>query len=102
MTIWLVVIVLGVASIAIKAAGPVVLGSWTPPEWAQRVLVLVSPVVLAALVAVQVFSSGRHYQLDTKVIGLAVATIALLLRDPLLVVVISAVASSAIARALLT
>lgn len=101
MTVWLVVIVVGVASIAIKAAGPVVLGNWTPPERMRNALVLVSPVVLAALIAVQVFSSGRHYHLDTKLIGLAVATIALLLRAPLFVVVVAAVAASALARALL-
>ena len=57
--------------------------------------------VLAALIAIQVFSSGRHYHLDTKLIGLAVATIALLLRAPLFVVVVAAVAASALARALL-
>jgi branched-subunit amino acid transport protein len=101
MTGWSVVIFLGVASIVIKAAGPVLLGGWTPPDWAKRVLVLVSPVVLAALVAVSVFSSGGHYLIDTKVIGLGAAIVALLMRAPLVVVVISAVAASVVARAVL-
>lgn len=101
MTVWIVVGALGAITIAIKASGPVALGRWTPPAWARRVLKLVSPVVLAALIATQVFSSGHHYHVDTKAIGLGVAAIALLFRAPLLVVVICAVASSAGAQALL-
>jgi branched-subunit amino acid transport protein len=101
MSVWIVVAVLGVVTIVIKAVGPVLLGGWKPPERARRVLELVSPVVLAALVAVGVLTTGRHYHPDVRLIGLGVAAIALMLRAPLLVVVICAVAGTVVSRALL-
>jgi branched-subunit amino acid transport protein len=101
MNLWVVVAALGVVTILIKAAGPVLLGGWEPPQRARRVLALVSPVVLAALVAVGVLTTGQHYHPDVRLIGLGVAAIALILRAPLLVVVICAVASTALSRALL-
>lgn len=97
--VWWVVVVLGLVTIVIKAAGPVALGEWTPSDRARQVLALVSPVVLAALVAVQVFTTAQEFQLDARVLGLGVATVALLLRAPLLVVVISAVVATGLARA---
>jgi branched-subunit amino acid transport protein len=101
MTVWLVVAVLGVITMAIKAAGPVLLAGWTPSDRVRLVLMLVAPVVLAALVVVQVFTTGRHYQLDARVIGLAAAAVALLLRAPLLIVVVCAVAATALGRLVL-
>lgn len=99
MNVWLVVIMLGVATIATKAAGPVLLGQRRPLEHAQRILVLLSPAVLAALVAVQVFTTDQELRLDARVIGLATAAVAALLRTPLLVLVICAVAATALSRA---
>jgi hypothetical protein len=52
-------------------------------------------------VAVGVLTTGRHYHPDVRLIGLGVAAIALLLRAPLLVVVICAVAATVVSRALL-
>jgi branched-subunit amino acid transport protein len=98
--VWWVVVCLGLATIVIKAFGPVTLGEWTPSERAERVLQLVSPVVLAALIAVQVFTTAHDFHLDARVVGIGVATVALLLRAPLLVVVIAAVAATAITRGL--
>jgi branched-subunit amino acid transport protein len=99
--VWWVVVALGAATILIKAIGPIAVGNWTPPERARRALALVSPVVLSALVAVQVFTSGAHFQFDARVVGLGAATVVLLLRAPLLVVVLVAVAATGIARAVL-
>ena len=99
-TVWWVVIILGVITIVIKAAGPVALGSWKPSEKAKRVLTLVSPVVLSALIAVQIFTSGHQFQLDERAAGLGAAAVALLLRAPLLVVVLIAVAATAATRAI--
>lgn len=101
MNAWLVVAVLGAVTIAIKAAGPVLLAGWTPSERVRLVLMLVAPVVLTALVVVQVFTTGPHYRLDARAIGLAAAAAALLLRAPLLIVVICAVAATALGRLVL-
>lgn len=99
--VWWVVVVLGVVTIVIKAAGPVALGGRQPSERAKQVLALLSPVVLSALIAVQIFTSGQRFQLDERALGLGAAAVALLLRAPLLVVVLAAVAVTAAARALL-
>lgn len=99
--VWWVVVCLGVATVVTKAFGPVTLGGWTPSERADRVLELVSPVVLAALIAVQVFTTAHEYHLDARVVGLGVAVVALLMRAPLLVVVLCAVAATALTRGLL-
>ncbi|ANZ41247.1 hypothetical protein BBK82_40040 [Lentzea guizhouensis] len=98
--VWWVVIILGVITIVVKAAGPVALGSWKPSEKAKQVLMLVSPVVLSALIAVQIFTSGHEFQLDERAAGLGAALVALLLKAPLLVVVLVAVAATAATRAL--
>jgi branched-subunit amino acid transport protein len=100
MNIWLVVIVLGVVTVLIKAAGPVVLGNWKPPARTSRVFALVTPVVLAALVATEVLTSGQRFQFDMRLVGLGAAAIALLFRAPLLVVVLCAVVSTAVGRLL--
>jgi branched-subunit amino acid transport protein len=89
-------------TILIKAAGPVALGDWEPPERVSNVFTLVTPVVLAALVAIEVLTTGQSYHPDMRLVGLGVAAIALLLRAPLLVVVLCAVISTAVGRALLT
>ena len=55
-------------------------------------------VLLAALVAVQVFASGTRLTIDARAAGLAVAVVALLLRAPFLVVVFAAAATAALLR----
>ena len=54
--------------------------------------------LLAALVATNTFGSGQRLVLDARLIGVAVAAVALALRAPILVVVIAAAASAAVAR----
>ena len=55
--------------------------------------------MLAALVAVQTFGSGQALVIDARVAGLAVATIALMLRAPFLVVILAAAGTAAALRA---
>jgi hypothetical protein len=50
---------------------------------------------LSALVAVQTFTNDKNLVIDQRLAGLAVAVIALMLRAPFAVVVISAAATSA-------
>jgi hypothetical protein len=51
--------------------------------------------LLSALVAVQTFTTDKSLVVDQRLAGLAVAVIALILRAPFAVVVISAAATSA-------
>ena len=99
--VWTVVLVVGAGTMAIKGAGPIVLGGRALPEAVTGVIELLAPALLGALVAVQIFADGQALVLDERVIGLAVAAFALSRRAPLLVVVVAAAAATALARALL-
>ena len=66
----------------------------------QRIADLIPVALLAALVAVQVWSDGPRLVVDARTGGLAFAVAALLLRAPFLVVVIGAAATAALLRAL--
>ena len=64
----------------------------------ERVADLIPVALLAALVAVQTFSSGSELTLDARALGLGFAVVALLLRMPFLVVVVGASVVAALAR----
>jgi branched-subunit amino acid transport protein len=64
----------------------------------ERVADLIPVALLAALVAVQVVSDGAALTVDARVLGLAFAVVALLLRAPFLVVVVGASVVAALAR----
>ena len=64
----------------------------------ERVADLIPVALLAALVAVQVFSEGADLTVDARALGLGFAVVALLLRMPFLVVVVGASVVAALAR----
>lgn len=98
--VWLAVIVVGVATVVLKATGPVLLGGRDLPPRVNALVVLLAPAVLAALVVTQVVGGDRELVFDARLVGLGGACIAIALRAPLLVVVIVAAAATATARAL--
>ena len=67
--------------------------------WATRIAAFMPVALLAALVAVQTVATGQTLVLDARVVGLAVAIVALVLRAPFLVVVVVAAVSAAVLRA---
>lgn len=97
---WAAILLLAVSTYALKAAGPVLLGTRTLPAVPARVLALVPLGPLAALVMVGTFADGRHLVVDARLAGLAAALLAVWRRAPFLVVVLVAAAAAAGARAL--
>ena len=97
---WITVAVIAVATIAIKAAGPVVLGGRPMPGRLVGVISLLAPALLAALVATLTFGRGQALVVDARAVGVGVGAIAVLLRAPTLVVVILAAAATAAVRLL--
>ena len=95
---WIVVLAVGGGTVAIKAAGPVLLGGRPLPDRVHRVVAMLVPALLAALVATAALGSGQDLVLDARIIGLGTAALAILLRAPILLVVIIAAASAAVAR----
>jgi hypothetical protein len=100
-TAWLTVAVLCAGTALIKAAGPVAAGGRRPSERVSRVIALVAPALLSALVVYETLHAGTHtLKLDARLVGVAAAAIAIRLRAPLTVMVVAAAAATAAARAL--
>ena len=95
---WIVIVAVGVMTIALKAVGPVLLGGKPLPQHLTGIVDLLAPALLAALVVTQVLGGDEEIVLDERLVGLGAAVVALLLRAPLLVVVIAAAASTAVVR----
>jgi uncharacterized membrane protein len=95
---WTVVIVTSVLTIAIKGAGPVLLGGRDLPPRVLGVVELLAPALLAALIVVNAFGSGKHLVIDARAAGVGAAAAAMALRAPLLLVVAIAAAVAAVVR----
>ena len=99
-SVWIVVLAVGTATVAIRAVGPVFLGGRDLPPRVAAVVALLAPAVLAALVVTQVVGEDRELVLDERLAGVAAAAVALALRAPLLAVIAVAALVTALARAL--
>jgi branched-subunit amino acid transport protein len=97
---WLVVVLVGVATVVLKGLGPVVLGGRSLPPGIGGAVSMLAPALLAALVVTQAFSGDRKLIFDERLFGLAAAVVAIRLRAPLLAVVVIAAGVTAAARAL--
>jgi branched-subunit amino acid transport protein len=97
--VWTTIGVLAVVGAAIKATGPVLVGGRELPPWATRIIALLAPALLAALVVVDTFAAGKALVIDARAAGLAAAAIAVALRAPLIVTVVVAAAATALVRA---
>jgi branched-subunit amino acid transport protein len=95
--VWLVVAVVGVATIAFKAAGPVLVGRRDLPPRLQACVELLAPVMLTALVVTQTFGGDEEIEIDARVVGIGAAAIAIALRAHIIV----AMAIAALVTALL-
>jgi branched-subunit amino acid transport protein len=98
MTVWLVVVAVSTATVAIKAAGPVLLGGRRLPDPVMATLSLLAPALLCALVATAAFGADRRIVIDARAAGLAVAAVAVWRRAPPLLVVTLAAVTTALLR----
>jgi branched-subunit amino acid transport protein len=96
--VWLCVLGVGVATIAFKAIGPVLVGRRELPGWLSGPVALLAPAVLAALVVTQAVGGERQSIVDARLAGLGTGAIAIALRAPLLVVVVVAATTAALIR----
>jgi branched-subunit amino acid transport protein len=67
--VWICVIVVGMATIAVKAGGPVLAAGRELPQGVARVVDLLAPALLAALVATQALADGKHLGFGTDTVG---------------------------------
>ena len=97
-TVWLVVLVVGVATVALKATGPVLLGDRELPEPVARVAALLAPVLLSALVVTQTVGGDNELVLDARLAGVGAGAVAIAARAPLPAVVVVAALATALTR----
>jgi uncharacterized membrane protein len=100
-TPWVTIAALCAGTVLFKATGPLALRGRGVPERAMRVIALVAPAVLVALVVHQTLGGTRPgFAIDARVVGLAVAGAGIAARLPMLVIVVLAAVATAFARAL--
>jgi branched-subunit amino acid transport protein len=99
-TLWTVVLVGSVGCYLLKLAGLSVPRAWVEQPWVARIVDFVPAALLAALVAVQALTAGHDLVLDGRLVGLAVAALALALRAPFIVVLVLAGTAGALVQVL--
>ncbi len=97
-TVWTAIVVVVVISFAIKAAGPALLGGRALPPRARAVIALLAPVLLAALVVVNVAGPDWATFDWTVPVGLAVVVAAHARRAPTMVAIVLGASVTALLR----
>lgn len=95
---WTALLVAGIGCYALKLAGLSLPASVLEHPVVARVADLIPVALLAALVAVQTWSSSEGLALDARTAGLAFAVVALMLRAPFLLVVVGAAVTAGLLR----
>ena len=95
---WAAIILTGLGCSVLKLAGVSIPDRVLARPFGQRLADLIPVALLAALVAVEALSTGRHLVVDARVVGVGAGVVALLLRAPFLVVVLVAAATTALLR----
>jgi branched-subunit amino acid transport protein len=99
MSVWTAVIVTCVGCYVLKLTGLAAPRRLLERPWVRRFAESAPVALLSALIVVQTFASGRSLDLDpAKAAGMAAAIVALLLRAPFLVVLVTAAAVTALTR----
>ncbi|TQL68634.1 branched-subunit amino acid transport protein AzlD [Nocardioides albertanoniae] len=96
--IWVLIIACAVLTAVIKGFGPVLLGGRGLPGWFNRVIALMAPALLSALVLTAVLAHERTWSVGAHTVGVAVAGVMLWRRLPLVLCVGVAVGFTALLR----
>ncbi len=95
---WVVIAVVGAATMLFKASGPVLLGQRSLPPRIAALVEVLAPAMLAALVVTQAVGGDRELVFDERLAGVAAAAIAIALRAPIIVVMVVAATVAALIR----
>lgn len=99
-TAWATVILVGLGTVAIKGAGPLLLGNRPSSPRLQHLFDALVPALLAALVATSTLAEGSRLVIDARLAGVAAATVILAARKPLILAVAGAAVISGTVRLL--
>lgn len=100
MTIWWTILGLAVTTALVKATGPVVFGGREAHPAFLRVVAMMAPALVAALVVTSLFADGHDLTVGADTAGVAVGGLLLWRGRSLVLAVVVAVAVTAALRAL--
>lgn len=89
-----------VVTALIKAAGPVLVGDREPSPAASRVIVLLAPALLGALVVTSVLADGDRWSVGADTVGVAAAAVVIWRRGSVIAAVVVAAGVTALLRLL--
>jgi hypothetical protein len=92
------IVVLALGTVLMKTLGPVLAGGRRPPARLTRVIALIAPALISALIVVGTFTQGQRLIIDARAAGLAVGAIALWFRVPAVLAMFLAVIACALLR----
>jgi branched-subunit amino acid transport protein len=98
--IWLLIAGCVVATVLIKAAGPVVLGGRDLPPVFLRVIACMAPALLAALVVTSAFAEKQGFRVGAEAVGMLAGGVLLWRGRSVVLAVLVAMAVTAAVRAL--
>ncbi|WP_207456505.1 AzlD domain-containing protein [Herbiconiux sp. SYSU D00978] len=99
MTVWQVVLLAGIAVLALKIAGYLVPPAVLEKPRISRTSDLLTVALLAALVAVQTLGQGQAVVVDARLPAVVLAAILFALRAPFIVALVAAALCAALLRA---
>ena len=97
---WAAILVLAGGTYALKSAGPLLLGERPLPPRLARLVTLLPPALLAALICVQALAVPDSLRPGARLAGVIVAAVLAWRRAPFLVVVVAGCGATALVRAL--
>jgi branched-subunit amino acid transport protein len=100
MKTWLLIVVLAAGTVLMKTIGPILAGGRQPPPALTRVIALIAPALISALVVAGTFTQSQHLVIDARAAGLAVGAILLWFRAPVVVALVLAAITCALLRLL--
>lgn len=95
---WTLILLLALGAYAFKFAGLVVIGSRTLPAPFERCLALIPAAVISALIVKDTLTAGQDIVMDARAVGIAAAILAAWRRLPLIVVIFTGAAVTALVR----
>ena len=97
-TLWLVVALCALVTVATKGVGPAATGARELPAPAVRVVVLLSSALLSALVVTNALADGDRWHVGADTVGVVVAALLLWRRTPVLLAVLAAAVVTGLLR----
>jgi Branched-chain amino acid transport protein (AzlD) len=94
----LLIAVLAVGTVLMKALGPLLAGGRQPPASLTRVIALVAPALISALIVTGTFTEGQELIIDARAAGVGVGAVALWFRVPAVLAMLIAAIVCALLR----